>query len=88
MQDETKPGTESRKRASSVTKQATDGPLERGNTTRTPGERLAGLSVFQIDQPHQHTLAHLVVVTARKAETTRLNEFQRDFSRMNMMASK
>jgi hypothetical protein len=64
---ETKSGTESRKHASSVTKHATDLPKERGNNmlTLTPGDLLTGLSIFQIDQPHQQTLAHLAVVTAR-----------------------
>jgi heme-degrading monooxygenase HmoA len=68
MQDETKPDTESRKQASSVTKQARDLLEERGNSTLTltPGDRLSGLSVFQIDQPHQQTLAHGAIATARE----------------------
>ncbi len=68
MQDETKPGTESRKHASSVTKRATDLPEERDRNTLTltPGDLLTGLSVFQIDQPHQQTLAQLAVATVRE----------------------
>lgn len=69
MRDETKPDTEGRKDASSVTKRAADSPEVRDSNrlTLTPGDLLTGLSVFQIDQPHQHTLADLAVVTAREA---------------------
>lgn len=68
MRDETTPKTEGRKDASFVTKRATDEPEERASDrlTLTPGDLLTGLSVFQIDQPHQHTLADLAVTTARE----------------------
>ncbi len=69
MQDETKPGTESRKHASSVIQRATDLPEERDRNTLTltPSNMLTGLSVFQIDQPHQQTLAYGALATAREA---------------------
>jgi heme-degrading monooxygenase HmoA len=68
MRDETKPGPESHKHASSVTKRATDLPEERDNNTLTltPGNLLTGLSVFQIDQPHQQTLIHGAMASARE----------------------
>jgi hypothetical protein len=69
MQDETQPGTQSHKHANSVTKRMTDLPEERDRNTLTltPGNLLTGLSVFQIDQPHQHTLAQGAIATAREA---------------------
>ena len=69
MQDDMKSDTESHKSASSVTKHATGSPEERNSNALTlvPGDLLTGLSVFQIDQPHQQILAHLAVVAAREA---------------------
>src|SRR5258707_570696 len=69
MPDETKPGPESRKHAASGTKHETDEPVERDRNALTlaPSDLLTGLSVFQIDQPHQQTLAHLAVAQAREA---------------------
>jgi len=68
MQDETKPGTQGHKHASSVTKRTTDLPEERDRNTLTltPGNLLTGLSIFQIDQPHQQTLAYGALATARE----------------------
>lgn len=34
--------------------------------TLTPGDQLTGLSVFQIDQPHQHILVRLAATTSRE----------------------
>ena len=68
MQDEIQSGTESCKHASSVTKHAADLPEERDRNTLTltPSKRLSGLSVLQIDQPHQQTLVHAAIATARE----------------------
>jgi hypothetical protein len=56
MQDETKSKGERHEDASSMTKRVTGSPVERKShaLTLAPGDRLSGLSVFQIDQPHQH----------------------------------
>src|SRR5437588_59890 len=42
---------------------------ERYALTLAPGNVLAGLSVFQVDQPHQTTLVQTAEVTARHART-------------------
>src|SRR2546429_8971328 len=57
------------KDASPMTKRVTGGSVERKShaLTLAPGERLSGLSVFQIDQPHQHTLVQLAEATAKQA---------------------
>lgn len=68
MPDETKPGSEGRKYAPSMAKCETDELVEkdRNALTLAPGDLLTGLSVFQIDQPHQQTLAHLAIAQARE----------------------
>jgi heme-degrading monooxygenase HmoA len=68
MPDETKSDSEGCKHAPSVAKHETDELVERNRNalTLTPGELLTGLSVFQIDQPHQQTLAYLAVAQARE----------------------
>ena len=40
---------------------------EKHALTLAPGDGLVGLSVYQIDQPHQHTLVQLAGTTARQA---------------------
>jgi quinol monooxygenase YgiN len=69
MQDETTSTSERYKDASAMTKRVTGGSVERKShaLTLAPGERLSGLNVFQIDQPHQHTLVQLAEATARQA---------------------
>ena len=69
MQDETTSKSERYKDASPMTKRVTGGSVERKSRALTlaPGERLSGLSVFEIDQPHQHTLVQLAEATARQA---------------------
>jgi len=68
MPEETKPGSESCKHAPPVAKREIDELVERNRNTLqlTPGDLLTGLSIFQIDQPHQQTLAHLAVAQARE----------------------
>ncbi|WP_165423365.1 antibiotic biosynthesis monooxygenase family protein [Ktedonosporobacter rubrisoli] len=41
---------------------------ERHVLTLAPGDQLTGLSVFQIDQPHQHILVQVAEVTARQGK--------------------
>lgn len=69
MQDETTSKSERHKDASSMTKHVTGLPLESKSHALllAPGERLSGLSVFQIDQPHQHILLQLAEATIRQA---------------------
>lgn len=73
MGDEMKSNTESHKNAFSATKRATGSSEKRNNNALTlvPSDLLTGLSVFQIDQPHQQTLANLAVATAREAGSER-----------------
>lgn len=48
---------------------STDETSERHVLTLAPGNGLVGLSVYQIDQPHQATLIQTAEVTARHAST-------------------
>ena len=69
MQDETTSTSERHEDTSPKTNRVPGGFVERTShaLTLAPGERLWGLSVFQIDQPHQHTLVQLAEATARQA---------------------
>jgi hypothetical protein len=69
MQDETTSKSERHEDASSMTQRVT-GEEKSHALTLAPGDQLTGLSVFQIDQPHQHTLLQLAGATARQ---TRVN---------------
>lgn len=69
MQDETTSQSKRHGDASSMTQHVTGEPMERKShaLTLAPGDLLTGLSVFQIDQPHQHTLVQLAGATVRQA---------------------
>lgn len=47
----------------------TDEKSKSHTLTLAPGNVLTGLSVFQIDQPHQHTLVQLAEATARQTRS-------------------
>lgn len=68
MSDETKPDTESHKKISSVTRGDTSLPEEGDYNVLTlaAGDLLTGLSVFQIDRPHQQALVNSAVAQARE----------------------
>src|SRR5262245_15100347 len=70
MQDETKLESERHFCASSPAKSVSDRSEERLShaLTLAPGDQLTGLSVFQIDQPHQRTLVQLAEATARQGK--------------------
>jgi heme-degrading monooxygenase HmoA len=66
MRNETTSQSERQEDAFSMTQRVTDEPVERKShaLTLAPGYLLTGLSVFQIDRPHQHTLVQLAEATA------------------------
>jgi quinol monooxygenase YgiN len=68
MPDETTSKSERHEDASSMTQRVRSEPVESKShvLTLVPGDLLMGLSVFQIDQPHQDTLVQLAGATARQ----------------------
>ncbi|MDQ6659885.1 MAG: antibiotic biosynthesis monooxygenase [Chloroflexota bacterium] len=64
MRNETQGESENDKHASSM---RGAGEERKSHTlTLTPGDQLMGLSVFQIDQPHQQTLVQVAAATSRE----------------------